>query len=66
LNIEADFGGGFEYGGGFWRRIWIWRRISEADLNMEADFFSRGRIFFARKSKTCYSVSSFFNKGSSK
>jgi hypothetical protein len=63
--MEADFGGEFEYGGGFWRRISIWRWILEADFNMEADLFSQGRICFARKSKTCYSVSSFFNKGSS-
>jgi hypothetical protein len=46
------------------------RRILESDLNLEVDFgggfllgqiwSSWGRIILARKSKTCYSVSSLF------
>jgi hypothetical protein len=53
--MEADFGGSFnmeaDFGGSF--------------QNQGRFFLLGGGFFFARKSKTCQSVSSFFNKGKS-
>jgi hypothetical protein len=46
FNMEADFGGRFQYGGRFF-------------------LHGGGQVCFARKSKTCSSLSSFFNKGKS-
>jgi hypothetical protein len=55
--MEADFGGDFQSGGGFRGRIlgadFIWRRISEAVSIGRRISSSRGRVFFARKGKTC-------------
>jgi hypothetical protein len=65
VTMEAESGGRFEYGGRFRGQFSIWRQIPGAVFNMEADLFFTGQFCFARKNKTCYSVSSFFNKGRS-
>jgi hypothetical protein len=64
--MEADSWGGLQYGGRFFEADFMWRWIMGADFNMESDFFMTSGFFFARKSKTSYSVSSFYNKGRSK
>jgi hypothetical protein len=63
--MEADFGGNFQCGGRLWGQIYLWRQISEVDLHMEGELFFMGWVSFAPESKTCYSVSPFFNKGRS-
>jgi hypothetical protein len=46
FNMEADFGGRFQYGGGFRGQIYLWRQISEA-IGLLAEYERDvGGVFF--------------------